>query len=120
MFEDASEKGSITNSDSGHSSGPTGSLSASDDEVNKTGGGETGGGETVVSPTLEESIQDITKLLAMALNNRFHEAYEGTSKWSHCSLYHALGKGTLSFLKGCLTIERVSFLAFRGCIWHVS
>jgi len=32
---------------------------------------------------------------------------------SHVSLYHALGKGTLSFLKGCLTLERVSFGLFQ-------
>lgn len=59
-------------------------------------------------PSLEESLADIDRLLHMALDNRFHEAYEGTEKWSHCSLYHALGQGTLSFLKGCLTLERVS------------
>lgn len=103
-FEDASEN--ISNSDSGHSSqmtcSPDISVSShsSDDDLTAN----------VVDdddrPSLEESLADIDRLLHLALDNRFHEAYEGTEKWSHCSLYHALGKATLSFLKGCLTLER--------------
>lgn len=32
-------------------------------------------------PSLEESLREITRLLGMTLDNRFHEAYQGTEKW---------------------------------------
>lgn len=74
--------------------------------------------ETV--PDLETSLQEVVTLLAMALNNRFHEALDLCDKWAHQSLYHALGKGTLCFLKGCLTLERAEIQrameALQNCI----
>ncbi|KAH7638360.1 tetratricopeptide repeat protein 39b-like protein [Dermatophagoides farinae] len=106
-FEDAIDENISNSDDSGHSSqmtcSPDNSVSShsSDDDL-------TANAEIIdqFRPSLEESLADIDRLLHMALDNRFHEAYEGTEKWSHCSLYHALGQGTLSFLKGCLTLER--------------
>lgn len=46
------------------------SHSSSDDELDSS-----------EAPSLEESLRDITRLLSMALDNRFHEAYRGTEKW---------------------------------------
>lgn len=60
-------------------------------------------------PSLEESLKEVNDLLEMALDNRFQEALGCCEKWAHVSLYHALGKATLGFLKGVLTLEKVIF-----------
>lgn len=57
-------------------------------------------------PTLEESLKEVNTLLEIALDNRFQEALDACEKWAHVSLYHALGKATLGFLKGVLTLEK--------------
>ena len=70
-FEDASSGDlSETKSDSGLSSQPDVSNSSDDDYENSE-----------QAPGLEESLRDITRLLSMALDNQFHEAYRGTEKW---------------------------------------
>ena len=58
-------------------------------------------------PSLEDSLKEVNNLLEIALDNRFQEALDLCEKWAHVSLYHALGKATLGFLKGVLTLERV-------------
>ncbi|KAI7695176.1 hypothetical protein SSS_00012 [Sarcoptes scabiei] len=115
-FEDAIDNLS-SNDDSGHSSQTNvsehsnSSPSSDEDESDRSVWKESSNWNHLeendgLGPSLEESLIDIDRLLHMALDNRFHEAYEGTTKWAECSLYHALGRCTLSFLKGCLTLER--------------
>lgn len=89
-FEDASENLSTksTLSDSGHSStsrmSPDASSTHSTHSATESGVEDTNFSEeelTPVQPSLEDSLRDITRLLAMALDNHFHEAYRGTEKW---------------------------------------
>ncbi|RWS25081.1 tetratricopeptide repeat protein 39B-like protein [Leptotrombidium deliense] len=56
-------------------------------------------------PNLQESIEEIVYCLDLALNNKFEQALKITEKLAKVSLYHALGKATLCFLKGMLTLE---------------
>lgn len=77
-FEDASENLSTNSavSDSGHSS--TSRMSPDASSQSAASSDDDSEGEV---PDLEESLRDITRLLSMALDNRFHEAYRGTEKW---------------------------------------
>ena len=63
-------------SDSGHSSRMTSSPDASSQSAASSDDDSDGD-----VPDLEDSLRDITRLLSMALDNRFHEAYRGTEKW---------------------------------------
>lgn len=67
---------------------------------------EPGATTEIKPPTLEESLKEVNTLLEIALDNRFQEALDACEKWAHVSLYHALGKATLGFLKGVLTLEK--------------
>lgn len=77
-FEDAIEN--LSNSDSGHSSQmtPENSVSHSDDDDLDT---LPRCNSSDNCPGLEESLEDIYRLLKMALNNCFEEAMDGTEKW---------------------------------------
>ncbi len=85
-FEDARSENlstKSTQSDSGHSSSR---LSPDDVSSTTTASSESDHEneeeeEDEVEPNLEDSLRDITRLLSMALDNRFHEAYRGTEKW---------------------------------------
>ena len=56
---------------------------SSDDDLDQVGveAAEAKEKEEDKCPSLEESLHDITRLLGMTLDNRFHEAYRGTEKW---------------------------------------
>ncbi|XP_067118387.1 tetratricopeptide repeat protein 39B-like isoform X2 [Centruroides vittatus] len=57
------------------------------------------------APDLEISIQEAVKSIDLFFKNRFKDALELMSPWAHCSMYHALGRGTLLFMQAMLTLE---------------
>ena len=64
------------------------------------------------APSLIDSIEETLACLDFVLKNKFDEAYLIVNKWAHVSIYHALGKATLSLLQGLLILEPASLLKF--------
>ncbi|XP_074593365.1 tetratricopeptide repeat protein 39B-like isoform X2 [Brevipalpus obovatus] len=71
-------------------------------------------------PTLEEDMNEVNTILEMALNNQFEEALKIANKWAETSLYHALGRATLCFFKGILTLEDEQIKTTMDALKHVS
>eukprot|EP00057_Strongylocentrotus_purpuratus_P007118 XP_011661592.1 PREDICTED: tetratricopeptide repeat protein 39B-like [Strongylocentrotus purpuratus] len=54
---------------------------------------------------LATAIEETTVALNLFLNNRFSEARAIFEPWSHASVYHALGHGTISYLQAVMTFD---------------
>ncbi|XP_015786877.1 tetratricopeptide repeat protein 39B [Tetranychus urticae] len=70
-------------------------------------------------PSLEQSMEEVTRVLELALSNQFEEAGQIADKWAEVSLYHALGAATLTFFKGVLTLEHAQIKNTMDSLKHV-
>ncbi|XP_030852063.1 tetratricopeptide repeat protein 39B isoform X1 [Strongylocentrotus purpuratus] len=61
--------------------------------------------QTVKEMDLATAIEETTVALNLFLNNRFSEARAIFEPWSHASVYHALGHGTISYLQAVMTFD---------------
>lgn len=61
--------------------------------------------QTVKEMDLATAIEETTVALNLFLNNKFSEARAIFEPWSHASIYHALGHGTISYLQAVMTFD---------------